>query len=424
MASARERRRRVTARADASAPFPGRVVAGLSLAMSTGGVARAAVPVISTFLISELEISASQFGLSVTTMIAAVAVGVPVFGQLADRLGARAVLVTRGAGAGLALLGVAISQTYGQLLLSQLVLGIAISGGVPASNRIVAEVVPSRFRGLAIGTKQSGATAGVLVAGILIPATAVAWGWRGSLGLAAGLSVATIPAILLLLPRSAPGAALAESAEVSWRSLLADRSTRWLSAHGLLSGAGIAMVFAFLPLYAVDEVGLTPTAGGAVLSVMAVMAVVSRISWGRFSDLSGDLGLNLRRISVMAVVAIGLIASATAVGSWSLWAGAIVAGLSMEAWGSLAGSGVIAAVPVGHAGRASSVVQLAFMAGNASGPVLFGGLVDATGGFLPGWGTAAGLFVMAAFMRYRPAREAGGLARVEGAEVVDGIEDG
>jgi MFS family permease len=402
--------------------FPGGLVAGLAAAMSTGGLARAAVPVISTFVISELAISASQFGLSVTMMIAAVAVGVPVFGQLADRFGARAVLIARAAGAGLALLGLATARTYAHLLLFQLLLGIAISGGVPASNRIVAEHVPGRFRGLAIGTKQAGATAGVLVAGIVVPAVAVASDWRWSVALAAILSLLTIPAILALLPRTVVEAAAPGEGRSSWKGLLANRSTRWLAAHGYVSGAGISMMFAFLPLYGVEEVGLGPATAGAVLSVMSVMAIVARISWGRFSDVSGDLGRDLRRISLLAVVAVVLVASAASFGPWSLWVGAVVAGSSMEAWNSLAGSGVVAAVPTGQAGRASSVVQLAFMAGNATGPVVFGATIDLTGSFTTGWAICAGLFVGAAVVRYRPSTPSS--PAVEGSEVVDGIEHG
>lgn len=369
--------------------------------MSTGGIARAAVPVISTFIISDLAITAAQFGLSVTVMIASVAIGVPVFGQLTDRRGARVVLVWRGAAAGLALVGVALSQSFGQLLVFQALLGIGISGGVPASNRVVAEAVPVDSRGLAIGAKQAGATGGVLVAGILIPLIAVWSGWRWSIVVAALLSVLTVPALFVLVPPSRVEVAQPGSSRRSWKALLSNRSTRWLSGHGFISGAGIAMVFAFLPLYAADDVGLSPQAAGAVLSAMSVMAVIARLSWGRISDVTGDLGLNLRWISGLAVVAVALIGSASSVGSVTLWAGALLAGLSMEAWNAVAGNAVISAVPTSQSGRASSMVQLAFMAGNATGPVMFGIFVDATGSFTPGWIVCAALFVAATVIRYR-----------------------
>jgi MFS family permease len=370
--------------------------------MSTGGIARAAVPVISTFVISELDITTAQFGLSVTVMIAAVAVGVPVFGQLTDRRGARTVLVWRGGTAALALVGIALSNGFGQLLVFQALLGLAISGGVPASNRVVAEAVPLRSRGLAIGAKQAGATAGVLVAGIVIPFIAVRLGWRWSIATAALLSVLTVPALYYLVPRSLIEAAPRGSSRSSWAYLLANTSTRWLSAHGFISGAGIAMVFSFLPLYAAQEIGLGPQAAGAVLSVMSVMAVIARLSWGRISDVTGDLGRNLRWISGLAVVAVGLIGSAARIGPLTLWAGAMLAGLSMEAWNAVAGNAVISAVPTSQSGRASSMVQLAFMAGNATGPVMFGVFVDATESFTLGWSVCAGLFVLATVLRYRP----------------------
>lgn len=382
--------------------FPVGIVGGLAYAMSTGGVARAAVPLVSTFLISELSISRSQFGLSVTLMIGSVAVGVPIYGQLTDRWGAKAVLVLRGAGAGVALVGLAASQGFGQLLLFQVLLGLAISGGVPASNRVVAESVPARHRGLAMGSKQSGATAGVLLAGILLPPISVAVGWRWSIVTAALLSLLTVPAILWLLPRSTIEPGVKGSGRSSWMSLMSGHAARWLAAHGFVTGAGIAMMFSFLPLYAVEAIGLEPTSAGAVLSVMSGMAVVARVAWGRFSDVSGDLGRDLRLISAIAVVATVLVAAAAFVGPSLLWVGAVVAGLSMEAWNSLAGSGIIAAVPVAQAGRASSLVQLAFMAGNATGPVAFGFIVDTTGSFSTGWLACGVLFLVATVMRYRP----------------------
>lgn len=389
----------------ADTKFPIGVVLALAYAMSTGGLARAAVPIVSTFLIADLGLSASQFGFSVTLMIATVAAGVPLYGQLSDRLGARAVLVWRGLTAGAALVGVATSSSYLQLLLFQALLGLAISGGVPASNRVVAEAVPIGQRGLAMGSKQAGATAGVLVAGLVLPSLTALWGWRWSVAVAGGLSALTVPAILILLPRSQITAVARGETMASWRALLGSHSTRWLSAHGLTSGAGIAMVFSFLPLYAVQGVGLGPQAAGAVLSVMSVTAVISRIAWGRFSDLSGDLGRDLRLISILAVASTILIGMAAGVGAWLIWVGALAAGLSMEAWNALAGNGIISAVPVDQSGRASSVVQLAFMSGNAIGPVLFGATVDLTGSFATGWVVCAGFFTAASVVRYRPETE-------------------
>jgi MFS family permease len=411
----------LTAGAAEASRFPTSVVAGLAYCMSTGGIARATVPVLSSLLIADLDISASEFGFSVTIMIGMVAIGVPLFGQLTDRLGARAVLVFRGGGAGAALVGVSMAQGYGWLLLFQAVLGFVIAGGVPASNRVVAETVPHRYRGLAIGLKQSGATMGVLVAGITIPAIAGEWGWRWSIGVAGCVSMLTIPAVLLLIPRSGIEAPKSGSGRASWGVLLTNRSTRWLSAHGFVSGIGISMVFAFLPLYAVEEVGLSPAAAGGVLSLMSMMAIAARISWGRVSDMSGDVGKDLRRISILSVVAVGLIASAASIGSWVLWTGAALAGLSMEAWNSLAGSGIISAVPIARAGRASSVVQMAFMAGNATGPVLFGAIVDVSGTFTLGWVICGVVFFFAAVVRYRPA---GRSTDVESSEVVHGVENG
>lgn len=391
--------------------------------MSTGGIARATVPVVSSFLISDLEISAAQFGLSVTVMIALVAIGVPLFGILADRFGARRVLVLRGGGAGLALFGLAASQGYGQLIASQALLGFMTAGGVPASNRVIAEAVPATLRGLAVGIKQSGATMGVLVAGAMIPIVAVAWGWRLGIGVAATISMLTIPAILALVPRTRIASPKREPGRSPWVGILANPSTRWLSANGFLSGIGIAMVFSFLPLYGVQEVGVSPTQAGQTLALMSLMAIAARISWGRISDVSDDVGKPLRRISLLSILAVAAIAFAGVLGPWALWLGAALAGLSMEAWNSLAGSGIIAAVPISSAGRASSVVQVAFMSGNAVGPALFGATVDASGAFYVGWGVCCCMFVVAALMRYRPVPPLGS-AVVEGAEVVKRIQDG
>lgn len=390
--------------------------------MSTGGIARSVLPVISSFLIADLEISTAQFGVSVTVMVGMVAIGVPLFGVMADRVGARRVLVIRAAGAGMALMGIAASDSYAHLVVWQVVLGFVVAGGVPASNRVIAETVPISFRGLAMGVKQSGATVGVLLAGATIPAISVAAGWRTGMVVAAAASIVTIPAILLLIPTTTTATRHLASARMSWTEIVSNRSTRWLSAHGFLSGIGIAMVFAFIPLYAVEAVGLSPTTAGQVLASMSVVAIGSRIAWGRIGDVSGDVGRDLRLISLLSVVAVVLLASAGSVGAWSLWAGAAIAGMSMEAWNSLAGSGIISAVPVTKAGRASSLVQVAFMAGNAVGPALFGATVDASGSFTVGWVVCASVFVVASMMRYRPPHP-GGSPVVEGPEVVERIED-
>lgn len=378
----------------------GFIAATLTWAMVAGGLARSGLPVMAPFVLEDLGISIGQLGLAMTAMTGAVALAVPAMGKLTDDVGPRTVLLLRALGTGTGLCIVATVPSFGWLILAQVLVGLVVAGGVPSSNAAIVLHVDEPLRGRVIGVKQSGGTLGSLLAGALLPPIALVAGWR--LGVVAAGVVAMSAALLLLrfIPADpARNDPAGRTSTTSLRSVSQSLRVRWLMAHGALSGAGVAMVFSFVPLYATQELDFSPAMAGLALSVMAMVAVGARVGWGWFADARGMLGRHLRTISLVAVAAVTLLAAAPDLGPLALWGGAVLAGLSMEAWNALGAVGAVTSVSSEAAGTSSSLVQLGFMSGSAVGPAAFAMIIERTGTFRTGWLLCLSLFLVASVMR-------------------------
>ncbi|HEX6207643.1 MAG TPA: hypothetical protein VF058_04705, partial [Actinomycetota bacterium] len=90
-------------------------------------------------------------------------------------------------------------------------------------------------------------------------------------------------------------------------------------------------------------------------------------------------------MSLASVVAVLAVSSATGLGAWVLWPGAVAAGAGLFAWNAVVMLAAVTGSEARHAGRASGVVHLGFLSGLALGPVSFGFLVDSTGTYAWSW---------------------------------------
>ncbi len=381
--------------AHASRPF--RVIALLVAVMVSAVYLRSSLTVLSGFVIDEFAISRSQFGWIFATFAISGTAMSPIMGSVTDGSTRRALFtVFAFAAAGTLMAG--LSPGFTMLIIASGVAGIALATGNPSTNRVVAERVPVRIRGLATGLKQSGPQLTLLVAGLALPAIALAANWRWALvsGIAVPI-VGTLVALRLverdrvLVPRS------------ERRSLApSERHTvTWLAATSFFMATALASIQAFLPLYALEDLGLSASAAGLMAALLGLGALLGRIVLTSIEHRFKSRVTLLIWTPIGAAVTTMVITAATSSVPWLLAVGSFTAGLAALAWHALAWLFVINTSHPRSIGRASSVMQVGTFLGWGVGPVLTGYLVDATGSYTFNWFVVAGLFLLVSVMAIR-----------------------
>jgi predicted MFS family arabinose efflux permease len=251
----------------------------------------------------------------------------------------------------------------------------------------------------------------LVVSFTVLPAVAGAAGWRTALGGCALVGAAGLGLIVRYVPRPAAGggdtpgraatgagpaevAPAAAGPPVGTRRRL-DRAVNRLTVYALLMGFGVGAVGAYLPLYAVERLGLTRGTAGLAAALMGFVGIVARVGWGRRQDRTATPVMrSLGTLALGSVVASGLLWAAAALGSGLLWAGAALFGATAVAWNALGMLSIVRDVEVAVAGRASGRVLLGFYIGFLVGPVTFGWSVDHVG-YGAGWAAVTAAFAVA-----------------------------
>ncbi len=387
-----------TAGTRTAAPTRGREAAftlALVAAMAAGALVQFLVGALAPFIAEDLDLTRAAVGGLTSALFASAALLSPVAGPLVDRLGARTMLVVLYGGVVASAVGMAASTALPWLVAAVVLGGVGLAVMNPVTNLLIARRVPPGRQGTLTGFKQSGVLVGSAAVGLLAPGAAAQFGWRAVLVvvavvLAVGGAVATA---------TATGRAAAVRAPARAPTLPPPAQVRlgWLTAYALTMGAAVSAFGAFLVLYAVEDVGLSPARAGAVLGLGSVVGVAARIVWGRAAERVASVAAALVLLAGLSAAAQALIWAAP---TWPalLWAGTVLYGASAAAWNSVTMLAVIRGVPADHTGRASGTVQAGFFVGFIAAPVAFGALVDATGGYGVSWAATTGLFVVAALL--------------------------
>jgi ACS family hexuronate transporter-like MFS transporter len=318
-------------------------------------------------------------------------------GHLADRVGVRRSFL-----GGLALsaagLGVAsVAPGFGAFLACLFVAGIGWSVVNPALGRAILDLFPVRERGIAMGIKQMGLTLGGLGAALVLPIVATTLGWRAAIATCA--AVASVPVltgwwVLAGLDAGNPPVAVVTAA---------DRVARWswlrrpallaFFASGLLLGMVQAAVLSYLPLYAVQALGLDPVGAGLLVACSQAGGAVARLALGAASD----RWLIGWRSSWLALT--GLVGAAVFAGfaRWPVTAPAVAAPLAFAsgvgAYGWVGIFFIVSAEIGGRqaAGLLSGVAFAAIVVGLLVGPTVFGLLLVRADSYALPWGVFAAL---------------------------------
>ncbi|MEU3985839.1 MFS transporter [Streptomyces sp. NPDC026672] len=294
----------------------------------------------------------------------------PVFGALADRVGARPVLLGGLVGFALASALYALDGSPGLLWAARLGQGAAASAFSPAASALVARLNPAAERGRAFGGygfhKSVGYTLGPLLGGVLV--------WAGGLRLLfAVLAVlgAAVACWAALAVPAVPPLPRTRQTVLDLARALADPA--FLVPTAALAGATAALSVGvgFLPVTG-RAAGLGPVATGAAVSVLAACAALVQPRAGRALD-EGRLTLRGGLTAGLLLTAAGL-GCATLPGLAGVLTAAVLTGAGTGLITPLGFAALAASTPAERLGRTMGSAELGRELGDAGGPLLVAGV--------------------------------------------------
>lgn len=260
------------------------ILALILAAQTVTSIGPLGIPAIASLIRDDLGLSLAQAGSFLSAYyLGPVVMSLPA-GTMADQWGiGRTLILGQFVIAG-GLLAVSAAGTYPALILMLMAAGVGYGMLNPTSTKAVLAWFPPAQRATVVGVKQVGLPFGGALGAALMPALALAMGWRLAVAASAGLVALTALVSLFVyrdpphLPPPAPFSAGA------LRAVLV-RTDLWLVAIATLVFAGMQTVWmAFLVLYLKDVVGLSLLAASRYLALAQITGMLGRIVFGLLSD--------------------------------------------------------------------------------------------------------------------------------------------
>lgn len=299
------------------------------------------------------------------------------------------------------------------VMLAAVTMGLGYGPITPASSHVLARTTPAARMSLVFSIKQTGVPAGAAIAGAVLPALALAAGWRAAFVAVAALGVVVIAAAQPI--RAALDAGRRAGAPVSFGHALA--RVRRVSADPRLAPlAWISWAYAatqvsltsFLVVHLTGTLGWSLIAAGLALSVATAGGVAGRILWGHVADRS--------RAPFAVLGATGLVSAAcatlTAVAApdwpaFAIYALVAVFGATAIGWNGVQLAELARRAPEGDAGAVTGAAGVITFSGVVAGPPIFGALAALTGSTRTGFAAVAVVSAAGAYaFAIRPAMSA------------------
>jgi len=315
------------------------------------------------------------------------------------------------AAAGALLTGVASIAAFA---LAGFLIGVAYGPANPAGSHLLARLSPAHLRGRVFSIKQTSVPVGSAIAGLLVPALALAWGWQAAGPAVALLCIAAIAAVQPWRERldsdrmsaaRAPGVRPLAALLQIWKSPALRRTVLASAAFSM----GQFCFTAFFVVFTMQRTRFDLAEAGSLFSVGFMAGIAARIGWGWAADATS---------SRAALAVLGLAMAAAALAATALdanWSWPAVAALSIAfgstavGWNGVYLAEVARLAPGGDVGAATGAAMFFTLAGSALGPALFGATAAAFGysaAFVLMAAAAAGAALWVAFGKDPPPERA------------------
>lgn len=359
-----------------------RVCAMLLAATTINYIDRQVLGVLAPFLQDEIGWSEIQYGYIVMAFQGAYAIGLLCAGALIDRFGTRIGYALAISVWSLAAMGHALAASVAGFVVARFLLGLGEAGNFPAAIKTVAEWFPRRERAFAVGIFNAGSNIGAIVAPLMVPVVAAAWGWQAAFLCTGVLSAAWLVTWLVFYrtPEQHPKLSAAELAhirsdppepavKVPWLQLLRHRQAWAFVAAKFITDPVWWLFLFWLGKFLASEYELSLAKIGLPMIVVYLMADVGSIAGGWLAGRFMRLGWSANRARKGAMLVCALcVAPVTLVTQVdNLWLAVGLIGLAMA----------------GHQGWSANVLTLPsdmFPRQTVASVVGIGGFAGAFGG--------------------------------------------
>ncbi len=359
-----------------------RVCAMLLAATTINYIDRQVLGVLAPFLQDEIGWSEIQYGYIVMAFQGAYAIGLLCAGALIDRFGTRIGYALAISVWSLAAMGHALAASVAGFVVARFMLGLGEAGNFPAAIKTVAEWFPRRERAFAVGIFNAGSNIGAIVAPLMVPIVAAAWGWQAAFLCTGVLSAAWLVTWLVFYrtPDQHPKLSAAELAhirsdppepavKVPWLQLLRHRQAWAFVAAKFITDPVWWLFLFWLGKFLASEYELSLAKIGLPMIVVYLMADVGSIAggWlaGRFMRLGWSANRSRKGAMLVCALCVAPVTLVTQVDN--LWLAVGLIGLAMA----------------GHQGWSANVLTLPsdmFPRQTVASVVGIGGFAGAFGG--------------------------------------------
>ena len=361
---------------------------------------RFGLPILAPFWRESLHLSLAQVGLLLGAFdLGALVLLIPL-GALADRWGEPSVLAAGALFTAVTTAAVTQARGLGALAFLLAVAGLGYGSGQTAGSKAVAMAFGPASRGTAMGVRQSGLPLGGLIAALLLPPVAVAFGWRAAIATAA--VVCAIPGVLCWValrngggPPASPGQAFLPRIS----GILRDEGIRRTTGVAMLLVVAQFCYQGYLALYLADRFGWRKDVAAGFLVAVHLGGILGRLGWGAVSDVR----YQGRRTPVLtwcagagAAFPLALIALPAPAPALLVAVVAFLGGVVLLGWNGLYTNLIIELAGPPRAATAVGVSMTLLFATTVVTPALFGWLVDHTS-YSVGWAALAGVMVAVFF---------------------------
>jgi ACS family hexuronate transporter-like MFS transporter len=360
----------------------------LTLAHVVGTLHIVSVTAMAPVIQTDLDLSVTQVGLLVTGYYAAQTAGAVPAGAFSDRVGVGYAL---GVSQLLLIAGTLIfnqASSFTLAVTGTVVMGFGYSIVNPATAKGVLEWFPIQRRATAMGVKQTGVPiGGVLAAGNGALVAVVTW--NAILYGIVAITVVNALLCLMLAERPPTGGRVEQSPGFSpLRHVWRQRNIKLIFAASIPWNMGQANFFTYLTLFMRETAQASQPMAGLCLGVAQASSALGRVGWGVISDTLLRGGRKTITVSICAAGSVFLAGLALVGPAYGVLLGialALLLGLTVASYASIAQTLAVESVPSHQSGSAMGYSLTGTSLGGVIGPALFGTVVDLTGDFGDGW---------------------------------------
>jgi predicted MFS family arabinose efflux permease len=374
-----------------------RIIVLIMVAQTVTNVGPLGVPAIASLIRADLGLTLAQAGSFLSMYyIGPSLISLPA-GTLVDRWGVKRMLVLGQVLTAVGLLFASTAHSYIAFILLLIAAGFGYGVLNPTSTKAVMAWSPPAHRATLVGLKQVGLPLGGMLGAALLPALALALGWRTALvASAAVIAAGAIASVFvyhdppdLALPAAAPGA------RGTVISVLTSRDLWLLSLAAGIFAAMQTVWMSYLVLYLQGVVGLTLLAASRFLALAQFGGMLGRVLFGMLSDrLFGG-----RRRMPLVLAGVGstactllILSTGPSASTLGLAALTVVFGVVGIGWNGVQHTWLAELAGPRAAGTAVGLGLAVSSAGVTLGPLLFGHVLQVTGSYRWPWlGLAAAM---------------------------------